>query len=116
MFTFLRRRRKKRAAGGKTASTFVEATGGGWGEAPDVVPVDGGDHADFVGEVLAKARLQVDRDKVPVGATFEYTITDIPVGIDSPHAIVFGLMMRASEQGLVFISIFDETVTFVRDV
>lgn len=116
MFIFPGQRRNKKVGKGKTANTFVEATGGGWGEAPEVVHADGGDQADFVGEVLAKARLQVDRDGVAVGQQFDFVITDIPVGIDSPHSIVFGLMVRACEEGLLFVSVFDETVTFIRDV
>ena len=38
--------RRKKAAEAGTASTFVEATGGGWGDLPDSVPSDGGEQFD----------------------------------------------------------------------
>lgn len=91
--------RRKKAAEAGTASTFVEATGGGWGDLPDSVPSDGGEQFDYVGQVLEQARAYAQQSKVPVGEEFQFTMTDIPVGIASPINIVFGIMMRAGGLG-----------------
>lgn len=116
MFNFLKRKRAKNGEGKKTADTFVEATGGGWSDAPDAIPTDGGEHFNFISEVLRQARLQAYENDVPAGEQFKFVVTDIPTGIESPHIIMFGLMMRAPEEGLSFQHMVDETVTFVRDV
>lgn len=105
-------RRKKKSEG--TASTFVEATGGGWTDAPEVMAADGGANADYVGDVLRLARIHAVSHSIPVGEEFEFTIANIPMGITSPHEIVFGLMMRAEEFGLSAGVMFDEKVTFTR--
>ena len=111
MFGF--RRRKDRPSAG-TADTFVEATGGGWSDSPEVVAGDGGSQADFVGQTLERARAYALENNIPVGQEFEYTIADIPLGISSPHEILFGLMVRAGEQGLRANSVLNETVFFTR--
>lgn len=110
MFGF---RRRKRSSSG-TADTFVEATGGGWSDLPETVAADGGSQADFVSRTLERARAYALENEIPVGQEFEFTITDIPAGITSPHEISFGLMMRASEQGLSSVAIFDEKAIFTR--
>lgn len=104
-------RRKKRTQG---AETFVEATGGGWGDADEVVAIDGGEHADYVDEVLRDASEYARRHGVAVGEEFAYTLTRIPRGIASPHEIVFGIIMRASDYGLSPGVACDETLLFVR--
>lgn len=104
------RRRERRE---DVASTFVEATGGGWDDGPNEIPVDGGAHADYVGEVLKKIR-DYAAEHVGVGESFTYTITDIPVGIESPFEIVFGLMMRANDYGLQAGAMANETAQFIR--
>lgn len=48
MFGFCRKRKRPQG----TARTFVEDTGGGWGDSPDAVAADGGEHTDYVGEML----------------------------------------------------------------
>lgn len=48
LFGFCRKRKRPQG----TARTFVEDTGGGWGDSPDAVAADGGEHADYVGEML----------------------------------------------------------------
>lgn len=97
-----------------TASTFVEATGGGWGDVPSVMSADGGEHADYVGEVLRRAQAHAVEQGVVVGEDFTYTLTDIPRGITSPHEIVIGLMTRARDFGLDAGIAFNEQVTFTR--
>lgn len=116
MFQFLRRRKRKNTPSTEctTTNTFVEATGGGWGESPDVVAADGGQQADFVGRVLEEARAFALDNDIPVGGEFEFKISNIPMGIDSPHEIVFGLMMRASEVGLGAGMMRDEYIYFTR--
>lgn len=109
MFGF-RRRKDKPSAG--AADTFVEATGGGWSDSPEVVAGDGGSQADFVGQTLERARAYALENNIPVGQEFGFTITDIPAGISSPHEIIFGLMMRASEYGLIPGTIVNETAFF----
>lgn len=111
MFGF---RRKKSGPSPGTADSFVEATGGGWSDAPGIVAIDGGAQADFVGQTLERARAYALENDIPVGQEFEFTIADIPVGISSPHEIVFGLMMRAGEQGLSPGVIADEKAFFTR--
>lgn len=115
MFGFGRKKASREGASqGATARTFVEATGGGWGETPDVMPADGGSHADYVGDILRRAREHAEDNGVGVGEEFTYTITDIPRGISSPHEIIFGLMMRAPEYGLSADFMHDETAHFTR--
>lgn len=104
--------RKKKSEG--TARTFVEATGGGWGDTPDVISGDGGANADYVGEVLRQASEYANEQGIAVGEEFCFTITDIPVGISSPHEIIMGLMMRAHECGLSVDSAINEEVYFTR--
>lgn len=106
--------RKKKKAEEGVAQTFVEATGGGWRDIPEVVAVDGGEHADYVGEVLQKAYEYARETNVKIGEGFDYTLTDIPCGIVSPHEIAFGLMMRASDYGLSAGFVHDETANFTR--
>lgn len=96
------------------ADTFVEATGGGWFDVPDVVAADGGSQADYVGELLRQAKHQACDESVPVGGEFTFTVTNIPEGISSPHEIMFGLMMRAGECGLMCTSMIDEKAFFIR--
>jgi hypothetical protein len=110
MFGF--HRKKKPSTG--TADTFVEATGGGWFDAPDRVAGDGGSQADFVGVTLERARNYALENDIPVGKEFEFTITEIPLGISSPHDIIFGLMMRAQEYGLSSNAVANETAFFTR--
>lgn len=98
----------------KTADTFVEATGGGWGDSPDTIPIDGGSHADFVNETLRRAKQHAVNRDVKVGEEFEYTITDIPRGISGPHEIVMGLMMQSGKVGLRFEYSRNEEVCFTR--
>lgn len=105
-------RRKKRPEG--TAQTFVEATGGGWGDVPDELPADGGVHADYVGEVLQRARDYADEHDIKVREEFMLRITDIPRGIRNPQEIVFGIMSRAHDYGLIAGAMFDEKVYFTR--
>jgi len=104
--------RKKKPKG--TARTFVEATGGGWNDDRDVIPGDGGEHADYVGGVLRRASEYARENDIEIGEEFEFTITDIPAGISSPHEIIFGLMMRAHEYGLRVGAIANETAYFTR--
>lgn len=106
------RRKKDKSSG--TAGTFVEATGGGWFDAPETIAGDGGAQADFVAQTLERARAYALENNIPVGQEFEFVITDIPTGITSPHEIVFGLMMRASEYGLTPGVIDNETARFTR--
>ena len=108
MFGFGRRRKKG------TAPTFVEATGGGWSDVPLAVPADGGDDRDYVHAMLQEAQLYAVEHGVPVGGSFTFMLTDIPVGIVSPHEIVFGLMMQAGAYGLMCEYVADETASFVR--
>ena len=97
-----------------TASTFLEATGGGWSDAPDVIAINGGEDADYVGEMLSHARDFALANEIGIGERFEFTLTDIPVGITSPHEIIFGLMMRAHEVELSCEGTSDETICFIR--
>lgn len=108
MFEFLRRWRRKEGF----ARTFVEATGGGWGEPANVIKLPASSEAECVAEVLrlAKERAQ----SVAVGESFEFKITDIPMGIRDPHTIIFGLMMQAHEYGLSMGFAVNETVQFTR--
>lgn len=108
MFGFLRR--KKRPQG--KASTFVEATGGGWGKPANVIKMPVGSEAECVAEVLRRAKERAQT--VAVGESFEFTITDIPMGIRDPHTIIFGLMMQAHEYGLSVGFAMNETVQFTR--
>ena len=110
MFGFLKKRKKPR----ETASTFVEATGGGWGDSPDVIGMPSGTEGDCVAEVLRRAKDYAITDNVAVGQKFEFRITDIPMGIESPHTIIFGLMMQAADYGLRVGVVYDETVQFTR--
>lgn len=111
MFTFPWSKKKPAA---ETADTFVEATGGWWTDSPDTIPGDGGSQADFVGRTLQRARDFALENNIPVGEEFEFIITDIPVGISSPHEIIFGLMMRAHEYGLIPGAVANETAYFTR--
>lgn len=95
------------------AETFVEATGGGWTDVPDEIAADGGEHADYVGKILQSA-CEYARENVAIGDEFSYTITNTPRDINSPHEIVFGLMMRAPEYGLCTGYVHDETAMFIR--
>ncbi len=91
--------RKKKSRG--TASTFAEATGGGWHDAPPLVQVPrSGTEGDYVGKVLRQAHEYAVARNIPIGVEFEFTITNIPMDIESPHGIIFGLMVRASDYGL----------------
>ena len=105
---------RKKKESSETADTFVEATGGGWGDSPEVVAADGGSQADFVGHVLKQARDYALKENIAVGESFTYKITDIPRGIVGPHDIVFGIMVRASEVGLRAGVVFDEEAQFTR--
>ena len=105
--------RKKKPRG--TASTFVEATGGGWHDAPQVVRVPrSGTEGDYVGEMLRQAHEYAVAYNIPIGEEFEFTITDIPMGIESPHSIIFGLMVRASDYGLSPSVAMNESIRFTR--
>ena len=108
MLGFGKKRRKA------AASTFVEATGGGWGDAPLMIPADGGDSRDYVHAMLQEAHLYAVEHGVAIGASFEFTLTNIPMGIVSPHEIMFGLMMQAGGYGLMCEYMADETASFVR--
>lgn len=111
MIGFGRRRRKPDPG---TASTFVEATGGGWGDVPGVMSADGGEHADYVGEVLRRAQAHAVEQGIAIGEDFTYTLTDIPCGITSPHEIIIGLMTRARDFGLEAGIAFGEKIAFTR--
>ena len=117
MFGFGRRKRRNMASASAgatgTASTFVEATGGGWGDPPMRVAANGGSQADYVLQQLHAAR-EYARENVAVGDTFEYRLTNIPRGISSPHEIMMGLMFQADEYGLMCSFMHDEAVTFIR--
>ncbi|MEO7904629.1 MAG: hypothetical protein ABIR91_02440, partial [Candidatus Saccharimonadales bacterium] len=91
-----------------TADTFVEATGGGWGDAHDIIAADGGSQADYVGQQLEKAAKRAE--SMTASERFTYTLTDIPQGISGPHEITFGLMMRAPEYGLRCLSAINEKI------
>lgn len=110
MFGFGRKKKSQTA----TADTFVKATGGSWNDIPDVVTGDGGEHADYVGEILRKVSEYAIQEGVAVGEEFAYTLTEIPHGITSPHEVIFPLMMRAHEYGLRAGFMHDETAHFVR--
>lgn len=114
MFGFGRKRKSKRSQQAATAGTFVEATDGGWSNAPDVVAADGGSQKDFVQQTLDRACHYADSKNVAFGEQFTYTLTDIPKGISSPHEIAFGLMMEAHRYGLAVISVTNEVVNFER--
>lgn len=114
MFGFGRRKKKAdetNATG--TADTFLEATGGGWDDAPNIIAADGGEYVDFVGQILEDARHYAD-EHVEIDGTFIHTISDIPRDIASPHETMFGVMMRALDYDLRCEGIFDETVHFRR--
>ena len=104
--------RKKQAEG--VAQTFVEATGGGWNDTPDVIALDGGKHAGYVEETLRQACNYARKNGVEVGDRFVYQITDIPRGISSPHEITVPLMMQADKYGLSTTAIYGEIVEFTR--
>lgn len=104
--------RRKRIS--DTAQTFVEATGGGWYDSPDVIAADGGNQSDYVDTVLRGARDYAQNHGIEVGQSFDFTMTDIPMGITSPHEISFGIIVRASEYGLSANFVFDESVHFTR--
>jgi len=108
MFGFFRRKKKE------TVETFVEATGGGWFDSPEVVAIDGGSQASFVDQTLERARAHALENKIPIGKEFEFTITDIPAGISGPHEIVFGLMVQAQRYGLTPGAVINEKAFFTR--
>lgn len=110
MFGFFKRKKKSHG----TADTFVEATGGGWSDSPDIVAGDGGENADYVGEVLRQASEYARENGVEIDEEFEFTFTDIPRGITSPHEIMFGIIMRAHEYGLSSAGMANETAYFTR--
>ena len=127
MFGFFRRKKaRRRAYSGwsapsetpdteeQAADTFLEATGGGWSDSPDAIAADGGTQAVFVSELLRQARQQADDEAIAVGGSFAFTIKNIPVGIESPHEIIFGLMMQSADFGLRVEYIADESVLFER--
>lgn len=95
-----------------TTDTFVKATGGGWGDTPNIVPADGGSQKDYVESQLELAKQQAA--SVAVGESFTYRLTDIPVGISGPHEIMFGMMMRSHEYGLMSGPMIDEKIEFTR--
>lgn len=95
------------------ASTFIEATGGGWGDPPELMADDGGPHADYVNEQLALARAYA-QEHVAIGQPFEFTISNIPRGIATPHDIVFGIMFRAGHYGFWPGAMTNETITLTR--
>lgn len=113
MFGFGRKKEEPEPKG--TAKTFVEATGGGWGNPPDILPVDGGAHADYVGEVLYQASEYARDEGIQIGEEFDYIITDIPQGIASPREIMLGLMMRAQDYGLSASAMHNEKIRFIRE-
>lgn len=114
MWWFGRKRYKaRRAIGEGTAKTFVEATGGGWGNPPDVVPVEGGPETDFALQTLRLAHEYAVKNDIPIGGEFDYVITNIPQGISSPHTIMFSVMLYADQFGLHPESFVDEKVHFV---
>lgn len=93
--------------------TFASATGGGWDEPPMRVAIDGGSQADYVGQQLERARAYA-KEHVAVGEKFDFTLTNIPRDIASPHEIIFGLMMRAENYGLQYEYIVNETARLIR--
>lgn len=97
---------------GKDDDTFVSATGGGWGEMPNIIPADGGSQKDYVESQLELARQQAA--KLAVGESFTYRLTNIPKGISGPHEIMFGMMMRSHEYGLESGSMLNEKIKFTR--
>lgn len=97
-----------------TAATFVEATGGGWFDVPDRIAANGGSQAQYVAKTLRSAYDYAHENGIEVGVDFEFTITDIPVGIKSPHEIVFGIMMESFKYGLEAKTVNDETFYFAR--
>jgi hypothetical protein len=111
LFKYLRRRK---AAKTGTSDTFLEATGGGWSESPEVIATEGGTQADFVDLMLSQARAHALAEDIPVGQEFEFVITNIPNGISSPHEIAFGLMIQAGRFGLEPGTIMNEKVRFTR--
>lgn len=105
-------RRKKKGSPANTADTFVEATSAGWYDSPDQVAADGGSQRDYVTEQL-EAAAEVAK-QYQIDEQFEYRLTDIPAGIQSPHEIAFGIMMRAPDYGLMVDTMVDETLYVVR--
>ena len=95
-----------------SAQTFAEATGGGWGEPPNVVATDGGSQAAYVKQQLELAAEQAQ--SMAVGEEFTFLLTDIPRSISSPHEIVAGLIVQSYDYGLEFSSVVDEEVRFRR--
>lgn len=97
-----------------TADTFMEATNGGWSSIPDTLATNGGSSADYVRRSLENARLYAVENNIAVGEDFEFTLKEIPKGIQSPHEILFGLMMQASQYGLSCTIIHDEKMSLTR--
>jgi hypothetical protein len=64
--------------------------------------------------MLERARQHALEHEIPVGEEFEFTLTNIPNGISSPHEIIFGLMTRASDYDLRPGRMNDETIRFTR--
>lgn len=95
-----------------TSDTFLQATGGGWGDPPETIATDGGSQADYVGDQLAKAQAYAQQH-VKIGESFQFKLTAIP-RVMSPHEISFGMMMRACNYGLESGISMNETFTFTR--
>lgn len=118
MFGFDRKKAPRTDANKATsdgvADTFVGATGGGWGKPPMSAAADGGEHSDYVGTMLERAKAYADENGISIGEEFRFTITDIPTGIASPHEIVFGMMMRASDFGFIPGMMMNETISLTR--
>ncbi|OYX42414.1 hypothetical protein B7Y94_03470 [Candidatus Saccharibacteria bacterium 32-49-12] len=105
---------KKKSSANSTASTFVESTSAGWSDLPESIPDNGGEQAEFVNQTLARAHAEAIDRGVAIGDEFKFQITDIPVGIASPHEIVFGLIGQAHRYGLRCNVVCDEAAYFVR--
>jgi hypothetical protein len=120
LFKFWRRRNEATveasevSESSENSETFLQATGGGWSDPPEVISIDGGAQAGYVDLMLAQARAYALAKEIPIGQEFEFTITDIPNGISSPHEITFGLMMQAGRFGLEPGPVMNETVRFTR--
>lgn len=97
---------------GGTVDSFVEATGGGWGDPPFTIASDGGSQSDYVERKLEEFRNYAFTQSLRVGESFERTLDDIPVGIHSPHEISFGILMQAGRFGLHVDQMVDETIAF----
>lgn len=103
---------KQRRGSDTTSDTFVEATGGGWGDPPNVVAADGGSQKSYVTQQLELASQEALQ--LEVGESFHYILKNIPAGIESPHEIIFGMIMRASEYGLSHGVASNERIRFTR--